>query len=121
MRTIKSHNLSIMIQELSLLGLAGHDATRLARIVLDDNLQYMQNACRETISSGQNFLFRFAGSDLVVFGPKGYAVIDHQVGCVDLVYSYAYKHTSFAEQTWRYRDEPIDLQVLQEDEQSVAA
>jgi hypothetical protein len=118
MRTVKSHNIAIMVQELSLLGLVGNDAIRLARLIATGNYQHMHNACRETVNAGKDFLFRFAGSDLVVFGPKGYAVIDHMVGWVDMSYSYAYRHTSFAEHTWRYRDEPLNLQDLQENEQA---
>ena len=122
MRTVKSHNIAIMTQELVHLGLVGHDAIRLARVIATGNYQHINNACRETINAGQNFLFRVAGSDLVVFGPKGYAVIDHEYGWVDMSYSYAYRNTSFAEHTWRYRDEePLDLQDLQEDEQHAIA
>ncbi len=114
MRTVKEHNIEVMVQELAVLGLAGNDAVRLARVLATGNHQYLLNACRETIRSRQNFLFRFAGSDLVIFGPKGYAVIDHVIGCVDMAYSYAFRKTSFAEQTRNYREEPLDLQDEQD-------
>jgi hypothetical protein len=116
MKTIKQENVAILAAHLAVLGLVGHDTDRLARRVVEgsngrsneDYANVLHNACRETVSSEQNFLVRFTGMDCVIYGPKGYCVVDHHAGWIDVAYTYR-NGKSFDSLTKLYREEQLDL------------
>ena len=93
------------------LGLVGHDAERLAKRInkgtngrsVAEYVAVLENACRETLASGQKFLVVASGMDLLVYTERGYAIIDHTAGWLDFAYTYRAGKT-FDTETKFHRD-----------------
>ena len=96
MRTFKQDQIEDTARKLLCLGLVGADVVRLARRIVEGkgNESYEQlgevlaNSCRETIGEELDFLVRFVDSDMVVYGPTGYAVVDHVMGTLEFAFPY---------------------------------
>jgi hypothetical protein len=115
MRTNKSDKLADLVSSLSVLGLIGNDAYRLAKRIregandksIESFANMVHNACRETIEQ-QDFLIRVSGMDLVIYTKSGYAVIDYTAGWSDFAFPYR-EGQNFQEMTKLYRSEELDL------------
>lgn len=97
MQTEKQKRITKVFKQIQVLGLEGADSTRLAKRIVEgkqseetyeSHLFVLANSCRD---SGDRFLARFCGggeTDLVVYGPAGFAIVDYRKGDVEHVAHY---------------------------------
>lgn len=107
MQTDKQARIVMIADRLAALELIGSDSDRLAKRIDEGQGGFSQEqfadvlarACRETIDSEGDFLLRFVGKEIVVYGPGGYAVVDHVAGQVDYCYLYGAEGENFNSMT----------------------
>lgn len=118
MRTIKSETVNLIVRQIAVLGLVGNDTTRLAKrfvegkhpCTIEEFANVLHNSCRDTINDDQDYLLRTAGEDLVIYGPRGFAVYNHVEGVLEVARTYR-SGESFASMTGIYQQaEELDLQ-----------
>lgn len=110
MRTIKSDSIAQLAARFACLGFSQADTDRLAKRIhegpggksLHVFADIVHNSCRDSLEQDQDFLLRVTGPDLLLYGPKGYAVVDYNLSHVEFAFPYS-ERQSFADMTRPYR------------------
>ena len=107
MQTNKQAEILAIAADLASLELLGSDTDRLAKRIQEGQKNFTREmfadilvrACVETTEAQENLLLRFVGTELVIYVPGGYAIVDYVVGCVDYCYLYGQDGENFESMT----------------------
>jgi hypothetical protein len=93
MKTVKQQTIAQYSRYLAVLGMSGAETSeRLAKLIVgaasgrsaQQFAEQLALKCQET----DQVLVRTSGMDVVIYGPKGYAVIDYTAGYLDVAKRY---------------------------------